>query len=326
MVRKKSENQCELTSISGVGDLTLQKLKDAGISSVKALAIAPLSKLMYDTPLGEKTSKKIIKEAQNMLNLGFKSGWTILMERKYLRKLTSGNQILDDILGGGFEPGTLTEVFGKFETGKTQLAHQLSVNIQLTYEEGGLEGNSLYIDADGSFRPERIVQMTKARSLNPEEVLNNITVGRAYNADFQISLINKAGPIIKKKNVKFLVVDTLTNHFQNEYPERVLSSKGYRLNTEGQYLLNSHIHDLLRLTVIFPELVVVVTNQIKERPDMFYGNPIEHIGGYVVAHNSIIRIYLRSGNHGKKIATVVEAPHLPIDEAFFSITGGGIGD
>ncbi|MFW9901512.1 MAG: DNA repair and recombination protein RadA [Candidatus Thorarchaeota archaeon] len=315
----KSDHSFSLKDLPGVGEATVKKLIEAGILSIRTLAMYPLRKLMDEAGIGEKTALKIIKAAQDIEKMGFKSADRIWEKRKTLKKLTTGSQNLDDLLIGGIEPGAVTEIFGEYRTGKTQLAHQLCVNVQLSYEEGGLEGGALYIDTEGTFRPERIIQMAVAKDLDHNLILKNITVGRAYNSDHQILLAREAPIIIREKNIKLIIVDSLIGHFRSEYIGRGTLA-------ERQQIINTHIHDLLRLTETYDELAVVFTNQVSARPDVFYGNPLTHTGGHVVAHGATIRIFLRKGKGEQRVAKVVDAPHIPESDTVFSITEDGIQD
>ncbi len=316
---RKPIDEKTLQDLPGVGDATLNKLKEAGILSIRTLAMYPLNKLTDEAGIGEKTAEKLVKTAQDIEKMGFKSADKIWEKRRILNRLSTGSHNLDDLLGGGIEPGALTEIYGEYRTGKTQLAHQFCVNVQLQYEQGGLEGNALYIDSEGTFRPERIIQMATAIDLDYNDVLRNITVGRAYNSDHQILLVREAPRIIKEKNIKLIVVDSLIGHFRSEYIGRgTLSMR--------QQILNSHIHDLLRLSEVYDELAVVFTNQVSAKPDVFYGNPLRATGGNIVAHGSTIRVYLRKGKGEQRIAKVVDAPNLPESDVVFSITEDGIKD
>jgi len=315
----KTEVVYNLKDLPGVGDTTVKKLKEAGILSIRNLAIYPMTKLMDEAGIGEKTAQKIIKAAQDIENMGFKSADIIWEKRKQLNHLTTNSSTLDEILGGGIEPGSVTEFYGEYRTGKTQIAHQLCVNVQLPYEEGGLEGNALYIDTEATFRPERIIQMAEAKDLDYNKTLQNIIVGRAYNSDHQVLLIREASKIVKEKNIKLVVVDSIIGHFRSEYVGR-----GTLANR--QQILNGHIHDLLRLTEIFDELAVIFTNQVSSRPDVFYGNPTVATGGHILAHGATVRIYLRKGKGEQRVAKMIDAPHLAEAEAVFSITEEGIKD
>ncbi|MFX0012489.1 MAG: DNA repair and recombination protein RadA [Candidatus Hermodarchaeota archaeon] len=315
----KTEVIYSLKDLPGVGDTTVKKLMEGGVTSIRTLALYPVSKLIEEIGIGEKTAQKIIKAAQDIEKMGFESADLIWEKRKKLNHLTTGSQNLDELLMGGIEPGSVTELFGEYRTGKTQIVHQLCVNCQLTYEEGGLEGNALYIDTENTFRPERIIQMAEAKNLDYQSVLKNITVGRAYNSDHQILLIKEASKIIEEKNIKLVIVDSIIGHFRSEYVGR-----GNLANR--QQLLNNHVHDLLRLTEMFDELAVVFTNQVSSKPDVFYGDPLTATGGNIIAHGATIRIRLRKGKGEQRVAKLIDAPHLPESEAIFSITEDGIQD
>jgi len=305
--------------LPGVGEATLKKLIKAGFSSLESIAYTPPKIIQNESGLGDKTTAKLVKASMAQLKIGFKSAEDVWEYRKNITRITTGSQELDDLFGGGIETGCVVEFFGEFRTGKTQIAHQLCVNVQLPKEDGGLNGNALYIDTEGTFRPERIVQMSEGLDLDYKKILKNIIFGRAYNSDHQILLIKESANLIKEKNIKLIIVDSLIGHFRSEYVGR--GTLAVRQQT-----INTHLHDLLRLTDIFPELCVMVTNQVQSKPDVFYGNPTVAAGGNIVAHGSTIRVYLRKGKGEQRVAKMIDAPHLPEGEAVFSITENGITD
>jgi DNA repair protein RadA len=305
--------------LPGVGEATLNKLVKAGFNSLESIAYTPPKIIKEESGLGDKSVEKLVKASMEQLGLGFKSAEAIWEHRKNIAKITTGSQELDDLLNGGVETGSVIEFFGEFRTGKTQIMHQLCVNVQLPKEKGGLEGRALYIDTEGTFRPERIIQMSEGLDLDYKKVLKNIIFGRAYNSDHQILLIKEAASLIKEKNIKLIVIDSIIGHFRSEYIGRgTLATR--------QQTINAHLHDLLRLCDIYNDLAIVLTNQVQSKPDTFYGNPLRATGGNIVAHGSTIRIYLRKGKGEQRIAKVVDAPHLAEGEAVFSILESGISD
>ena len=306
-------------SLPGVGEATLNKLIKSGFGSLESIAFTPPSIISDESGIGEKTTAKLIKASMDRLGIGFKSGEEIWEYRKKIARITTGNKELDDLLGGGVETGSLIEFFGEFRTGKTQIAHQLCVNVQLDREQGGLGGTALYIDTEGTFRPERIIQMSEGLDLDYKKVLKNICYGRAYNSDHQMLLVKEATNLIKEKNIKLIIVDSLIGHFRSEYVGR-----GTLANR--QQLINKHLHDLLRLCDIYPDLAVMFTNQVSSKPDMFYGNPTVATGGNIVAHGSTIRVFLRKGKGEQRVAKIVDAPNLPEGEAVFAIKECGISE
>ncbi|MEM5853149.1 MAG: DNA repair and recombination protein RadA [Candidatus Aenigmatarchaeota archaeon] len=203
-------------------------------------------------------------------------------------------------------------------SGKTQLAFQLAVNVQLPPEKGGLGGNVLYIDTENTFRPERIVQIARALELNPQKVLANIHVARAFNSEHQMFLVEKANEIIEEKNIKLIVIDSLTSHFRADFIGRgELAPR--------QQKLNKHLHMLQRLADAY-NLAVYITNQVLMDPSVLFGDPVRASGGAILAHMATYRIYLRRGKENMRIARLVDSPGLPEGEAVFKITEEGIKD
>ncbi|GAB6136582.1 DNA repair and recombination protein RadA [Thermococcus prieurii] len=205
----------------------------------------------------------------------------------------------------------------------TQLAHTLAVMVQKPPEEGGLGGSVIWIDTENTFRPERIRQIAEARGLDPDETLKNIYVARAFNSNHQMLLVEKAEEIIKEKAstdrpVKLLVVDSLMAHFRSEYVGRGTLA-------ERQQKLAKHLSDLHRLADLY-DIAVFVTNQVQAKPDAFFGDPTRPVGGHILAHSATLRIYLRKGKAGKRVARLIDSPHLPEGEAVFRITERGVED
>ncbi len=325
-----NEHKYELEDLPGMGDTTVKKLRDAGILSIKTLAIYPPNKLMDEAGIGEKTAQKLIKAAQDIEKeaLGAKTARDLWESRKKMNRITTGSQNFDELTSGrydrdtvcgGFEPGSLTELFGEYRTGKTQLCHQLCVNIQLPYGQGGKRGNAYYIDTGNSFRSERIVQMAENLDLDYEEVLENIHVGRAYNSDHQILLVKELYHLIPEFNIELLVLDNIINWFLTDY-----NKKGSLEVLRDR--LRSHLRDLQTLLDVFPNLIIVFTNQVKTNHDILHDSPLIALGGNVVAHASSTRIYVRKGKGEQRVAKMIHSPRLPEGEAVFSITENGISD
>ncbi len=315
---KEDKKITRIEDLPGVGPATAEKLYAAGYSTLEAIAVASPAELMEVAGLGEGTAIKIINAARDALEMGFESAEKVMERRKAVGKITTGSKKLDELLGGGVETQAITEFYGRFGSGKTQICHQLAVNVQLPVEKGGLDGAALYIDTENTFRPERIVQMAEGIGLNPDQALKNIYVARAYNSDHQMLLAQKAREIIEEKGIRLLVVDSLTAHFRAEYVGRGKLA-------ERQQKLNRHMHELQQLADTY-NLAVVVTNQVMERPDILFGDPTAPIGGNIVAHTATYRIYLRKSKGPLRIARMVDSPNLPEGEAVFKVTERGITD
>jgi len=314
----KAKEIRDITDLPGVGPTTAQKLIDHGYSSLEAIAVATPHELSQVTGIPLPTAQKIIQAAREALDIRFKTAKELKLERMQVRKITTSSRNLDELLGGGIETKTITEFFGEYGSGKTQICHQLAVNVQLPEEQGGLGAKAVYIDTEGTFRWERIEQMAKGLGLDPDQVMENIYWIRAINSHHQMAIVDQLFDVLKRENIKLVVVDSVTSHFRAEFPGR--ENLAMR-----QQLLNKHLHQLSRLADIY-NVAVVITNQVMARPDVFYGDPTQAVGGHVLYHAPGIRVQLKKSRGNKRIARIVDAPHLPEGETVFVITEWGIRD
>ena len=220
--------------------------------------------------------------------------------------VTTGASKLDELLGGGFESGSLTEIYGEFRTGKTQLCHTLAVTCQLPLDQGGAEGKAMYIDTEGTFRPQRLIAIAERFGMDPNAVLDNVAYAKAHNTEHQSELLVAAAGMMAEARFGVIIVDSVTNLFRTEYEGRgELSAR--------QMHLGKFLRHLTRLADEFGVAVVVT-------------NPLKPIGGNIMAHASTTRIALRKGRGENRIAKIACSPVLPESEAQFSISELGIED
>jgi DNA repair protein RadA len=305
--------------LPGVGPATAEKLKEAGFDDLMSIAVSSPSALVEAADIGEATAIKIIAAAKRFADVGgFVTGDVIMEKRKAVSKLTTGSRALDELLGGGIETCAITEFFGEFGSGKTQITHQLCVNVSRSEEDGGFGGHAVFIDTENTFRPERIVQMAMAYDLDPTDILQKIHVARAFNSHHQMLLVDKAKEIAKEHPVKLLIVDSLTAHFRAEYIGRGSLA-------ERQQKLNKHLHAILQFSDL-NKAAVAVTNQVAAKPDAFFGDPTRAIGGHILGHTSTFRLYLRKSKGNRRIARLIDSPNLPEGEAVITLSEDGIRD
>ena len=309
----------EIEELDGVGKAIAEKLKDAGFETIESIAASSAGDLK-DMGIGDASAKKIIESAkEESKKMKFETGLDALEKRKSIGKITTGSKELDKLLDGGVETQAITEVFGDFGSGKTQLALQLSVNVQLPKDRGGLDGTAIYIDTENTFRPERVEQMAIALDLDPMEVLGNIHIARAYNSDHQMILAEKASDLVEEYGARLAVVDSLTSHFRAEYTGRgTLATR--------QQKLNRHMHELQRGLSDPYNMAVLVTNQVMARPDIMFGDPTVPIGGHIVGHTATFRMRFRRSKGEKRVGRLIDSPNLPDGECVFQVTEKGITD
>ncbi|MBS3108751.1 DNA repair and recombination protein RadA [Candidatus Woesearchaeota archaeon] len=319
MAEKKKEKEFGVKDLPGVGAATAEKLKEAGYDSLLSVAVATPREIVQASGVGETVARKIINTARDKMEMGFESGDELLKKRENIERISTGSKAVDALLGGGVETNTITEMYGAFGSGKSAIAHVLAVNSILPREQGGINGMTIWIDTESTCRPERIKQIAETRGLNAEDVLKNIKIGRAFNSDHQMLMVDKIEEMIKNgNNIKLVIVDSLMNHFRSEF-------SGRGMLADRQQKLNKHIHDLSRLANSYG-IAIYITNQVMAKPDVFFGDPTEAVGGHIVAHGTGIRIYLRRGKKGTRVAKVMDSPCMPEAECVFQITEKGIED
>ena len=315
---KKYELPKELEDLPGIGEATAERLRKAGYTSMDQIAAAMPHELAEAGDFGVEAAKKAITVAQEAVETGYETADQIFERRKAIKRIPTGSKNLDDLIGGGVESQAITEAFGKFSSGKTQVGFQLAVNAQTALATDGTPAKVLFIDTESTFRPERIVQIAEAQGLDPQEVLKNILVAKAENSDHQLILVEKAGNVIEKENIKLIIVDSLTSHFRADYAGRGALS-------ERQQKLNKHIHTLQRYADKY-NIAIYVTNQVMDNPGILCGDPTTPIGGHILAHAATFRLYLRKSKEEKRIARLVDSPNMPEGETVFKVTKGGVID
>ena len=178
----------EIQDIDEVGPTTAKKLKEAGIVSVMDLAVASAEQLALDIYSSKESAAALIMSAQNLLRDSnvlekeFVTADFVLERRKQVLRCSTGSKSLDELLLGGIETQAVTEFYGEFGSGKSQICHTLCAMAKQPISEGGLDGAVIYIDSENTFRPERIEQIARTRGLNPILVLKNTHLCKIYNS------------------------------------------------------------------------------------------------------------------------------------------------
>ena len=310
----------DLSQVKGINARQIKLLQENGVSTAEALAMSTLNIIADVDGLGDKTAKKLIWNARNAL--GMTDFITAADIDENVEFITTGSSELNRILGGGFQTGKLTEVYGPFKSGKTNLAHTLAVTIQLPKSRGGLESPVAYIDTENTFSKEKIKRIAKRFDFKPEEILSHIYHARIYSSDHQSQMISKAETLCKTRGVRLIVVDSLMALMRAEYV-------GIGMLAKRQGVLNNMLHGLSRIAETY-NCAVLLTNQVATKMmGMFSGN--DAIGGNIIAHGCHFRVMFKtkgfsSNNSLKRRAVIVDAPDLPPEECEFYITSVGISD
>jgi DNA repair protein RadA len=313
----------ELDSIEEIGPTTKTYLINAGIESVKDLIvrgphnISEITGISLEKSVDLCNKARIILEESEIIDKSFINATELYKKRLNIERISTGSRNLDELLGGGIETGSITEIYGEFGSGKTQICHTTAILVQQTKKNGGLEGKSIYVDTENTFRPERIVSISKSRNIDHLNALENIIVAKVFNSSHQELVIQELGKIIENNNIKLVIIDSAISHFRAEFLGRGALS-------DRQQRLTKLLHILLRIAELY-NIAIIITNQIQSTPDTKFGDPHRPTGGNIIAHASTYRIYLKKAGKNR-IARIVDSPCHPEIEALFSLGEEGITD
>jgi DNA repair protein RadA len=318
-----NEIHLELQNVEGIGPTTAKKLKEAGINSVIELAVANIDQLAIDINSSKESAAVFIMSAQkllresNVLEKEFVTADFVLEKRKSMLRCSTGSKSLDELLLGGVETQAVTEFYGEFGSGKSQICHTLCATASRPLSEKGLDGGVIYIDTEGTFRPERLEQIAASRGFVPLEILKKVSICKVYNSSHLELIIKNLGKYINQFNAKLVVIDSIISLHRAEFTGRGTLA-------DRQQRLNSILHKLVRIAEIF-NLAVIITNQVQTSPDSFFGDPTKATGGNVIGHTSTYRIYLRKSGDNR-IAKMIDSPYHPYSDIRFTINEKGIDD
>lgn len=305
---------------AGINSADIKKLKEAGICTVGSVLMETKKKLANVKGISDAKVEKIIAAATSLdTSFSFMSGNDCLAKRQKVIHISTGSTELDKLLGGGIETMGITEVFGEFRTGKTQLCHTLCVTSQLPLNQGGGAGKVVLIDTEGTFRPERIPAIATRFGVDPNDILDNILYARAFNHEQQMQLILQAAAQMSEDQYRVMIIDSITALFRVDF-----SGRGEL--AERQQSIGQMMSALTKLASEF-NVAIFITNQVMASPDsaLFVQAP-KPIGGHILAHASTTRLYLRKGKGAERVAKIYDSPSLPEAEATYELSDTGIID
>ncbi|GHJ87454.1 hypothetical protein NliqN6_3856 [Naganishia liquefaciens] len=317
----ENEHDEELMSVDelqqhGINVNDILKLKQAGICTVQGVQATTRKNLLKLKGLSEDVCAK-------MLPPTFATAAEISIKRENVCYISTGSKAVDAMLGGGIQTQSLTEVYGEFRTGKTQLCHTLCVTTQLPLDMGGASGKVAYIDTEGTFRPDRIKAIAERFGVDAHTVAENVVCGRAWSSEMQCDMLTElAQRFVDDRSYKLLIVDSVMALFRSDFSGRGELS-------ERQQKLNQFLSRLAKVAEEFASIniAVLMTNQVQADPGaaaMFAAaSSAKPIGGHVLAHASATRMQLRKGRGDERICKLVDSPDCPEGEATYALHTGG---
>lgn len=309
--------------VAEVGSTMASKLKAIGITSVFELATSIPVLLAVELNCTAEKARELIANANSLLEekglvqQSLMSAQDYLIERQNLNYLSTGSNAFNEMLKGGVESQSITEVFGEFSAGKSQLCHTLAVNATQDATRWQA-GKCIYIDTEGTFRPERIKEIAIAKGLDPDDILSKTPFIRVSSAaQLQIIIQRALARHIEAQGARLVIVDSITSLHRAEYPGRgMLADRQQKLN-----LIMLKLHNIATTY----KIPIVIANQVSHNPEGMFGDPVKAIGGNVIGHGSTYRIYLRRSGVNR-VARMVDSPYHAYGEILFTVTAAGVVD
>lgn len=305
----------------GISTQDIMKLKQNGICTLKGVLMVTKKNMLKIKGMSEQKVEKIKDSATKLLGISFMTASTYAQKRESVYRFSTGSSDFDNLLGGGIQTMSITEVFGEFRTGKTQLCLTMCISVQSSEQSGGCNGKVAFIDTEGTFRPERLREIAPRFNIDPESALKNVIFARAYNSEHQNELLTGLSLMFSEEPgvYRLLIIDSIISLFRTDFSGR--GELG-----ERQQKLNQFLARLMRIAEEF-NIAVLITNQMMADPganSTFMADPKKPIGGHVLAHASTTRVYLRKGRGETRIAKIYDSPDVPEAECVYAITLGGI--
>ncbi|KAI5843992.1 meiotic recombination protein DMC1, partial [Morchella snyderi] len=306
----------------GIGASDIAKLKSAGYWTIAAVCAATRRNISKIKGFSEQKTEKVKEAAVKCApaSYNFITASELSHLRRRVCRISTGSKSFDSMLGGGIQTMSITEVFGEFRTGKSQLSMTAAVICQLPKDHGGAEGKVAYIDTEGTFRPERIKQISERFGVDGDAACENIIYGRALNSEHQLELLNGLCQNFASGEFRLLIVDSIMACFRVDYCGRGELS-------ERQQKLGQMLSKLAHMAEEF-NVAVLLTNQVQSDPGasaLFAGadgrKPVT-IQRHVLAHASATRVLLRKGRGEERVAKLQDSPDCPEREATYVITNG----
>ena len=305
-------------TIKGVGQAVAEKLYDAQFFALIDIAACPVGEFIERTGMSKASAEKVINGARALADLGKVELASDMLKTEDPNRLTTGSKSFDELLNGGYPLKLITEIFGENGSGKSQTCFTAAVMATRPLEEGGLDSYVVYIDTEGTFRAHRIAEIAKSRGYDVEETLSKIFVIRANTSAHQVVLMDEVKKIASQHPVRLLIVDSIISHFRAEYTGRGVLA-------ERQQIIAKYMSELKAFSVA-NDACVIVSNQVAARPDAFFGDPNNVVGGNVVGHASAYIIKVRKGKVGKRVFGLVKAPDIAFGECIATVCDKGIAD
>lgn len=288
----------DLGELKGVGAVSEERLNEAEIESIDALAQADAETISENSGMSEKKANTLIRRAKKN-GVVIQSGDDVIQEYEAKRKIPTGMEGFDDSLEGGWREGDIVAIGGESGSGKTQISFHSCVR---AVEETGEP--AVYIETEeGRYSPKRLKQFVRTEEgYDPEEIQDKIFRIRAYDLEQQELAYDKVANELDKASL--IVVDSFSANFRGaeEFDDR--SGLNSRASVTRDHLKG------IRAAAKATNAPALVTAQVYANPSMYSADEAIY-GGSVFYHTINFLVYLRDGQGTFTEASILNHYELP---------------
>ena len=316
-----------------ISEKDIERLKSIGITTIQSLYMTRRKNLLNIKGFTEKKISNIFTEANKIevYNL-FLKGSDFMNERdNTIFKISSGSNNLDNIIGGGLESNSITEIIGEYNTNINEFIHILMINGQKMNKK-----NIIFFDLDKSwFCKEKINLYAKGMNLNEKKCLGNIML--INDIDCYDELMDKLNEISESEEIKqcsLLIIDSLISIFQKIFQETINNSTNSQFNIgiEKKIDIESKLGQVLNILKRISQLyniAIVMTRfinndeNINERNDLIKSDPNIEI---ILNYECKTRLKFKKIKNDKIKCIILNSPMISEKDCKFLITEKGIQD
>ena len=314
-----------------ITDKDIEKLKLLGINTIQSLHMTSRKSLLNIKGFTEKKVSNIFNEANKVEVFSLFQKGSDLMNQRYnnIRRISTGSRNLDNIIGGGFESNSITELIGEKNVNITDFIHILTVNAKKQNSNNKI----IFFDLENNFNKEKIISLAKEMNINRKNCLGNIIlINEVDTFDDLMSKLNEISENNQCSECSLLIIDSLITIFQKLFKETLIHKSQINNELGNKYDIESKLGKILtilkRISILY-NMAIIITRIINDdenmnaQNDLIKSDPNIEI---ILNYECKTRLKFKKLKNDKIKCIVLNSPNISEQDCKFIITEKGIID
>jgi RecA/RadA recombinase len=314
-----------------ITDKDIEKLKLLGINTIQSLHMTSRKSLLNIKGFTEKKVSNIFNEANKIEVFSLFQKGSDLMNQRYnnIRRISTGSRNLDNIIGGGFESNSITELIGEKNANITDFIHILTVNAKKQNPNNKI----IFFDLENNFNEEKIISLAKEMNINRKNCLGNIIlINEVDTFDDLMSKLNEISENNQCSECSLLIIDSLITIFQKLFKETLIHKSQINNELGNKYDIESKLGKILtilkRISILY-NMAIIITRIINDdenmnaQNDLIKSDPNIEI---ILNYECKTRLKFKKLKNDKIKCIVLNSPMISEQDCKFIITEKGIID